>query len=187
MVANIYLSRPGVFTITATTLRAETPASLIFEFGSVHNDYAARVRAVLLEHKHVGETALAYPAAKRLQTYLPIYPASTGRPIYAVRELIPAGTVRQFEGMMAMTMIRYQFMLELLKPALAANELLVEGIETNVEAALRGLFKANSVPDVFIPGDQEVRASERTEIDIMVEMGQATSRQPVEIPTPTQA
>ena len=96
------------------------------------------------EHKHVGETALAYPTAQRLQTYFPVFPLVTGTPLYALRQLQPAGSPRDIDRdfMLEIMRVRYQFTLVMLPAYHTANELDAEGIEHHVsEETLRAMAR----------------------------------------------
>ncbi len=184
-----YRIYPGTLTITVATPRAETAASTKFTAAKIHEDYCARVRAHLKEHRHVGTTSLQYPAAKRLQTYFPVFNSDTTKPLYALRELKPAGAPRDFnpEFMLEIMRIKYSFILNLLDAAFLADEIITEAIERHMEYAIDLLFDANSVPNAFIPGDDGQRPGDRTEIDILCELGPADGRDVVDIPTPAQS
>lgn len=186
MIIQAYLVETGVFTITLSTPRPDALASTKFVAGSIHDDYVARVRSLLKEHKHIGTTAQNFPAAKRLQNYLPIYPISTGKPLFALRELMPAGSQREVNGdfFQDETRIRYSFTLHRLPASFAADEIVAEGIERHMLYALRQLFSANDVPDSFIPGDDSLRPGDRTEIEMTCELGPSSGRGHAEIPTP---
>lgn len=186
MKAQIYTVFPGVITITAETLRSEPRASAKFTAANVHQDFIARVGAVMREHKHIGQTALAFPAAQRLQTYFPVFPLVTGNPLYAIRELVPLGAVSEFVGdwQMEQSMMRYQFMLNWLPAALIADEEVAQGMTRNIVFAVKKLFQANNIPDVYLPGDVDVRVMDRTEIDVTCDLGQGSGRVEVEIPSP---
>lgn len=187
MRAQVYSAYPFTLTITATTPRAEMKASTKLQAGTIHEDYCARVRAVLREAKHIGQSSLAYPAAKRLQTY---FPTSGSKPLYAVRELMPAGAPREFvrEWQVEQMFIRYTGMLMWLPAALVADEEIAEAMEHHIQLATKQLFEANSVPTVYIPGvvaNGEIRPMEQTEIDIVCEVGPGQGRVEVDLPTPT--
>lgn len=179
-----YTAYSGTLVITVATQRIDAAASTKFTAASIHEDYAAQVRALLKEHRHIGETALAYPATKRLQTY---FPTHAGSPLYALRQLMPSGSPRDIdpEWQLEIMRIRYDFALNVLPAAALADESIAEALERHLEKAVHDLFQANGVPDVFLPGDEMLRTAQ-TEIDIVVEMGPATARTGVEIPAPSQ-
>ena len=190
MLVQAYAAYPGIVTITVATLRPEAAGSAIFTAASIHEDFAAKVRKVMKEHKHIGDTALAWPVAQRIQTYFPTF---GGNPIYAIRQLLPAGSPRDIDDryMLEIMRIRYQFMLNILPAGFAASEEIESGMERNIEKAIHDLFQANGVPDAYIPGDMGIRpegnqlVTERSEIDIICEMGVAEGRRGLEIAAPT--
>lgn len=185
-----YKQFQGTFTITAATPRPGEAASTKLTAATIHEDYAAKVRALLREYKHIGGESLAWPSAKRIQTY---FPTQGGLPLYAIRELRPAGTTRGIdqEFQLEIISIRYAFTLDWLPPAFAADEEIAEAMERNLEFAVSGLFEANAVPHVFIPGDNEIEPGNvggeavQTSISIMCEMGGATARSGLDLPQPT--
>lgn len=184
MRVTVYSAYSGSLVIGVATPRDEALPSTKFQNATIHEDYAARVRALLKEHRHIGGSSLYYPAAKRLQNYFPVFPLVTGSPLYALRELKPAGSPRGVDGEWEVMSIRYDFSLNLLPAAHMADEVTTEGIERHLEFAVSKLFQANGVEDNYIPGDQHLRPGVLTEIDIRVELGSATARESIEIPTP---
>jgi hypothetical protein len=185
MKVQVYNAFSGVLIVTAATPRVEAAPSFRFTAAKIHEDFCAKVRGLLREHKHVGPMAEEQPAAKRLSTY---FPAFEGKPLFAIRELMPAGSSRDVDEafQLEVTRIRYQFSLNLLSAFFLAEEDYAEALERHLEKAVNDLFEANGVPNVFIPGDEAVRPGDRTEIDILVEMGPATARTGAEIPSPAQ-
>jgi len=157
----------------------------VFYAASIHEDYCARVGGVLREFKHVGSDAQAWPAAARLQTYLP---TENGAPIYAFKQVMPGGILRDVDGewQLEVMRIRYELVVNLLPVAFLGNEIEAEAISRNVQAAIKGLFDALGVPSVYIPGASEanIRLGDRSDIDIIAEVGPASARGAVEIPTP---
>lgn len=177
----------GTIQITIATQRIEPMPSTKFTSATMHEEYAATVGAYLREHKHTAEaTALQYPAAKRLPTYLPTH---NGAQLYRVMELVPSGTARDVDDpwQLEITRIRYAFVINLLPAAFIADEVVAEAIMRNMEYAFNRLLVSNGVPAVFIPGDQELRLGEGTEIDIVCELGGASGRMAVEVPAPAQS
>lgn len=190
MKAQVYAAYSGTLVITVATPRAQPLPSHKFTAAKIHEDFCAKVRVALREHKHVGPTCAEFPERLRLASY---FPKHEGMPLYALKELMPAGTPRDVdEGwQMEVMRIRYQFALHLTNAALIADEETAEGVERHLEFAVKSLFEALEIPAVFIPGDEETRQSpdtanptQRTEIDILVELGPATARTGVEIPAP---
>lgn len=186
MRVQVYSQYSGTVTVTVATQRTEAAASNKFQFASIHQDYAAKVRALMKEHRHVGASSLAYPIAKRLQTYFPVFPLVTGNPLYAVRELKPAGSPQdqEQEWQLEIMRIRYDLTINLLPAAFFADEIITEGIERNMQLAWKQLFDANGIPSIFIPGDQAQRPGFGTDVDIICELGPATARTGMDLPAP---
>jgi hypothetical protein len=180
MRAQAYTLVNGVIVVTVATARSEPTGSAKFTAANIHHDYASQVRALLREHKHVGVSAEAYPAARRLQTY---FPTHGGDPLYSILELIPAGAPRDVDDawQLEFTRLRYSITLNLLSAAFIADEQIAEGVERNVEYAVWRLFQANSLPGAYLPGDMTIRLGTGTEVDIMCELGPASGRHAVEV------
>jgi hypothetical protein len=176
----------GTLVVSVATPRPEEAPSTHFTAAKIHEDDCAQVRALLREHKHIGETALAYPAASRLQTYFPVYPLNTGTPLYAIRSLQPAGSPRDIdrEFMLEIMRIRWAFSLVMLPAYHLANEIDAEAIERHLEYACKRLFQVAGVPDVVIPGDNDVINGVDSIVSIVCELGAATARNGVDIPQP---
>lgn len=178
-----YTAYAGTLVTMIATVRPEATASIFFTGATIHEDWTAKVRAAMKEHKHVGETSLAYPAASRLQTY---FPATGTLPYYALRELRPAGSPRDIDQdfMLEITRLRYEFTLNLLPGAFAATEPAADAIERAMEFAVYSLFAALAIPNTNIPGDNAVIPPEGTYISTICELGSATARTGVEIAAP---
>ena len=181
-----YTAYVGTLTVAIATPRPEEVASTHFVAAKIHEDYCAQVRALLREHKHCDVSSLAYPAASRLQTYFPVFPLVTGKPLYALRSLQPAGSPRDIdrEFMLEIMRVRYDFMLAILPPYFEADETTAEGIERALEYAVKSLFIAQSIPDVVIPGDNDTINGVDSLISITCELGAASARMGVDIPQP---
>ena len=187
-----YTAYAGTFTITVATPRPDEAASAHFVAAKIHEDYCAQVRGLLREHKHILATSLAYPAAQRLQTYFPIFPASIGQPLYALRELIPAGAPRDIDAefMLEIMRIRYGFTLVCLPAYSLADSTDAEAIERHMAYAVEKLLEANGLSTtvlqtkILIPGDNELISGEKTTISVICELGGASARQGVDIPSP---
>jgi hypothetical protein len=178
-----YTAYTGTLTIGVATPRDQALPSTRFQAATIHEDYAAQVRDILEEYRHIKETTGAFPAAQRIQTYLPIYPLQTGKPLYSFRELKPSGSPRGIDGTWEVMQLRYDFTLDIL-PAAHMAGVTGKGKERHLEFATEKLFEANGVPTAFIPGEKEIRPGDRTEIDIRVDLGPATARDLIDIPTP---
>lgn len=184
-----YTRYAGTISVTAATLRSQTAPSVIFTNATIHEDYAAKVRALLEEHIHIPPNDQFFPPAVRLQNY---FPAPNGAAIYVLKELMPAGAPRSIDAqfMLEVTSIRYAFVLDLLPAAYACTGQQRSAIERAMEYAFSQLFAANGVPNTFIPGDQAIRPENPdtsiggTDIDIICQLGAASARGPVEIPGP---
>ena len=173
----------GSFTATIATRRPEEAASALFTGAVIHEDWAAKVRAALKEHKHCMETSLAYPAAQRLQNY---FPGGLAAPYFAVRELKPAGSPRDIsaEDMLEITRLRYDFFIVLLPAYFAATEPVGDAIERHVEKAAYDLFAALNIPNTHIPSDNAILPGEGTYINLVCELGPAAQRAGIDIPQP---
>jgi hypothetical protein len=173
----------GTVTLTVATPRDEAVPSVIFTAATIHEDYAARVRAALREWRHVGDASLSLPSADRLETYLPTGPAG---PLYALRELRPAGTSRDVDAdyQLEIMRLRYDFVLVDLPGLFAVDPARGEAREFALETALRDLFQAAGLPTAFIPGDSEARNPNRSELDLIVEFAPDESRRGFDIPQP---
>lgn len=178
-----YTMLQGTLVVTVSTARAEPLPSIKFTAANIHHDYAAQVRALLREYKQAGVSAEAYPAAKRIQTY---FPTHAGNALYAIRELVSAGSPRDIDDnwQLEIMRLRYSMAINLLPGAFIADEQLAEGVERNIEYAVYKLFEANGLPGAYTPGDTTIRLGERTDIDIVCELGPAGGRIGVEVPGP---
>lgn len=193
MIIQAYTAYSGIFTIAVSTVRPQAARSTQFIAATLHEDYAAKAAALLEEHIHIFPTDQAYPMAARLQNYFPT--ATVGGqtvPIYAMKELMPAGAPRDIDAqfMLEITRLRYQFSIVLLKAAFATTAVGRNAISRAIEFAIKSLFDANSLPSTYIPGDNAIRPENAdttlgpTDIDIVCELGAATQRTGVDIPDP---
>lgn len=177
-----YTAHTGTIIITAATLRPDARPTALFTAASIHEEFCGQVRTLMEEHKHIPPTSLAYPAAQQLATY---FPTNAGQNLFALRELRPAGAPRDIdpEWNLEIMRIRFDFLIVLLPAVFGAAGPVRHGIERHMTKAVKDLFRANGVPDVFIPGDNEQRPEMpgRTEIDVVVELGAASARTGVEV------
>lgn len=187
-----YTAFAGTLTVTVATPRPEQASSIRFVAATIHEDFCARVRSLLREHKHCDTSSLAYPEAQRLQTYFPVYPLGTGKPLYALRSLQPAGTSRDIDRdfMLEIMRIRYSFTISILPAFFGADEVIAEGMERAIEYAVEKLFQQAGVPYVTIPqiatpGSNDIIDEEHSLVSISIEMGGATARTGVDIANPT--
>lgn len=179
-----YDIHPGTLTLTVATPRPEAQGSALFTAASIHEDYAARVRAILREWRHVGDASLSLPVAARLESYLPTSP--TG-PLYALRELRPAGTLREIDAdfQLEILRLRYDFVLVDLPALFSVAPALGEARERAIESAVRALFAASDIPHIFIPGDPTARNPNDSEIDLIAEFAPVDHRRGFDIPSPS--
>lgn len=180
-----YTSFSGFVVTTVATPRPEGTPSMIFTAATIHEDYAASVRSLMEEHKHLDAD---FPAAGRIASYFPKF---NGLPIYALRQLMPAGAPRDVDAdfQLEIMRIRYQLEINLLPGAWLTDARVRNAIERNVVFAMRQLYQANGLPDVYLPGENGIRGAEdgpspRTEIDIICELGPASARTAVEVAAP---
>lgn len=182
-----YTAYNFTLTVTVASIRPQEAPSTLFTAAKIQEDIAAQVRVLLEEHKHVGETAIAYPAAQRIQTYFPTATiGGVAKPLFALRELMPAGSPRDIDmdWHLEIMRIRYAGFLNLLPPCWAATAAVREAKERVIEYACQQLLSTNAQLNLFIPGDDGLRPGEGTTIDIVCELGAASARQGVDIPDP---
>lgn len=165
----------ATLTLTVSTPRPEGTPSHIIPGAKLHDEIAAQVRGLLREYKHIAPTAARVAPAATIGTYLP---TASGAPLYHLRALEPAGSLIE---------VNEDFMLDLLRLRWAASFVLAPGFfaaaeglalafEENWQRAFQGLLTANGVAQVFIPGDEDRRPGDRTEIDLILELGAASAR-----------
>lgn len=188
-----YLAYSGIFTVTVSSIRPQEARSTLFVAAKAHEDFAAKVGGLLEEHIHIYPTDQAFAPASRLQYYFPT--ATVGgiaRPIYAMKEIMPAGIARDVDAnfLLEIMRIRYQFSIALLSEAFALSGQARNAIMRAVEFSVQSLLIANSVPWVYAPGDNAIRPENAdttggpTDVDILCELGPATQRSGVDIPDP---
>lgn len=169
-----YAAISGTLVIAVYTARPEGAPSIRFTAAKVHEDYAAAIRTLLREWRQVGESALQFPDAARLTTYLP---APSGRPFYALRQLQPAGAPRDIDDEAKLEIIRprYEFTLHLTPEGIRNPD--AEAVERHLEYAMQRLLAANGIEGVYIPGDDGTRAEQtHTIVDVICELGASTDR-----------
>jgi len=167
--------------ITVSSPRPEhTPAHIIAN-GAAHDEIASQVRAALREHQHLGENEGWVAAAKQVQTYLP---ATSGNKFYAVRSLFPAGSIIAVDEdyFLDVLRLRYSLVFAVLPGSIQADPRTGEAHERHWQKAFKDLLvTGNSMQSVFIPGDEDRRPGDRTEIDLTLELGGASGRLPYEM------
>jgi len=170
-----YVYYDGSVTITIATPRLDsTTPSAVMVAATVHEEFAAKVRALMREYR----VTSVYPSVS-FDAYLP---TSGGFPIYGIRKIAPAGTSREVsdEYMLEITRLRFGVEFAILPTTFTADERLALAFERNIEKAMRDYFNANSVPHLTIPGDQQILGD--SWIDIVFETGPATEIGLVNVP-----
>lgn len=161
-----YLYYDGTVTITIATPRLDATApSTVMQAATVHEEFAAKVRALMRENR------LELVPSTSFDAYLP---TAGGFPLYGIRAIRPGGSSREVETdfMLEITRLRFAIEFTLLPSTFTADTLLALAFERNMEKALRDFFAANSVPNTTIPGDQQVLGD--SWIDIVFETGPAS-------------
>ena len=143
----------ATLSITLATQLPDAPPSAVLPAATLHEEYSAQVRALLREYK------------RGLNAYLDYYD---------VLKIHPAGTSRDVDKDFNQEITRISFMLgvSLTAAAQIADERLVFAFERNLEKAVRDLFRANGLPDLYIAGDGETLGE--SFIQIQVSMGSAS-------------
>ena len=149
-----YNQYDATLSITLATQIPDAAPSSVLTAATLHEEYAAQVRALLREYR------------RPLDTYLPYY---------EVMKIHPAGTSRDTDREFNQEVIRISFMLglSLTSGAWTADERLVFAFERNLEKAVRDLFAANNLPHLFIAGDGTTLGE--SYIQIQVSMGSASN------------
>lgn len=170
-----YSTYEAYLNITVSSPRPEGVPSHIIPGAKLHDQIASQVRGLLREYKHVSPTSTMVSASASVMHGLP---QKNGGAIYAVRTLIPAGSVVEVneDYMLDVLRLRYAITFVLTSGALCSNEGLAFAFEENFQRAFKTLFRANELNSVFIPGDEDRRPGDRTEIDLILEVGGAAAR-----------
>lgn len=167
--------------ITVSSPRPEGMPAHIIANGALHDEIAAQVRAAMREYRHLGENEGWVASALQVQTYLP---STGGNKFYAVRQLYPAGSIIAVDEdyFFDVLRIRYSLVFAVLPGSLQADARTGEAHERHWQKAFKDmLVTGNSLQNVFIPGDDDRRPGDRTEIDITLEMGAAQGRLPYDL------
>jgi hypothetical protein len=180
-----YNQYPVTFNFTLSSPRPEGAASTVIIAAKKHEEWASRVRAAMREFKHIDPTTKQIPPALTLENY---FPTHNGSPLYALRTLQPAGSLREIEPdfWLDVYRLRYVALLVFLPAALHASEATAFAIERHLEKAVSDLFDYLNLPRNFLPGEEGIRPEDRSIIDIIVEVGAAEGSPGLyEVPTPT--
>jgi hypothetical protein len=143
----------ATLSVSIVTQRPDATPSSILAAATLHEQYAAEVRVALREYK------------RALNAYLPYYD---------VIKITLAGTSRDSDRETNQEIMRISFMLgfSMTGAAQIADERLVFAFERNIEKAVRDLFTAEEIPNVFIAGDGETLGE--SFIHVQLSMGTAT-------------
>lgn len=144
----------ATLSITIATQRPEAAPSTVLAAATLHEEYAAQVRGVLREYKRGLDSYLSY---------------------YEILKIHPAGGSRDIDRDFNQDLTSLSFMIGIGLTAAAhiADERLVFAFERNIEKAVRDLFAANGLPDLYIPGDDETLGE--SYIQIKLSMGSASN------------
>lgn len=162
--------------IVISSPRPEGLPAHIIANGAMHDEIASQVRAAMREYRHLGENEEWVASALQVQTYLP---ATGSNKFYAVRALMPAGSIVEVneDYFLDVLRIRYSMVFAILPGSLQADPRTGEAHERHWQAAFKSmLVTGNSLQNVFIPGDEDRRPGDRTEIDLTLEMGPSQGR-----------
>ena len=169
-----YSTYEAYLNLTIASPRPEGAPSHIIPSAKLHDQLASQVRGILREYKHTGLTE-GVAATATIATY---FPQQNSKPIYRILALVPAGSITDsdqellFDGMR----MRYAVTFCILPGALSASESLAFAFEENFQRAFQSLLVAQGMTDIFIPGDEDRRPGDRTEIDVMLELGGGSAR-----------
>lgn len=172
--------REAFINITVASPRPEAMPAHIIPNAALHDEIASTVEAALDEYKHLGEHEQWVAPAKQLATY---FTANSAANFYAVRSLMPAGSIIEVNEDFFLDVLRIRFSLifAILPASLQADERTGKAFPRHWQAAIKGLLTTGySLQNVFIPGDDERRPGDRTEIDVTLEMGGYQGRLPFE-------
>lgn len=170
--------REAFINIVVSSPRPEAVPAHIIPSAALHDEIASTIESALQEYKHLGEHEGWVPAAKQLATY---FSANSAANFYAVRALTPAGSIVEVDENVFFDILRIRFTLvfAILPASLMADERTGHAFNRHWQKAIKDLLVTGySLQNVFIPGDQDRRPADRTEIDVTLEMGGAQGRMP---------
>lgn len=172
--------REAFINVVVSSPRPEGVPSTIIPNAVKHDEIASTVEAAMMEYKQLAENETWVPAAQQLATY---FTANSAANFYAVRSLMPVGSIVEVneDYMLDVLRIRFSLIFAILPASLRANEKTGHAFNRHFQAALKSLFVTGyALDEVFIPGDTDRRPGDRTEIDITLEMGGYQGRVPYE-------
>jgi hypothetical protein len=168
--------REAFINVVVSSPRPEAVPAHIIPAAAVHDEIASTVEAALQEYKHLGENEGWVATAKQLATY---FSANAAGNFYAVRALTPAGSIVEVDQdfMLDVLRIRFSLIFAVLPASLMADERTGHAFNRHWQKALKDLLVTGyGLQDVFIPGDQDRRPGDRTEIDVTLEMGGSSGK-----------
>lgn len=147
--------------ITVATQRPEAAPSGILVAGKMHDEYAARVRALLREFRATDPSA----GVKNLSALLTYY---------RITKMQPAGSAREVQGNYDLLRLQFSAEFTTIDAAQIGDERAVFAFERNIEKAVDDLFAANEIPNAFIPGEEGVLGD--SYIQVLCTMGPALNQ-----------
>ncbi len=163
----------GTLQIGVHTPRLNPTPATVFLAGTLHAELCARVRAALREYKSTENLSTGF------QSYLP---TAGGFPLYGVRKIAPAGSLRSVDEdfNLEVTMQRFTLGLAMLPSTFAESPEIFLAHERHIEKAVRDCLAANNLPaDMVIPGDSKQLGE--TWLEIMFELGPALEQGDIEV------
>lgn len=163
--------REAFINIVVASPRPEGVPAHIIPAAALHDEIASTIEAALDEYKHLGENEQWVAPAKQLATY---FTANGAGDFYAVRALMPAGTLIEVneDFLLDVYRLRFSLIFAILPASLQADERTGKAFPRHWQAAIKDLLTTGySLQNVFIPGDEDRRPGDRTEIDIQLELG----------------
>lgn len=170
--------REAFVNVVVSSPRPEAVPAHIIPNAQAHDEIASTIEAALEEYQHLGENEIWVPPAKQVQTYLNTSTGAGGQ-FYAVRALTPAGSIVEVDEEFFLDILRIRFSLTfaVLPGCMQADPRTGKAFNRHWQAAFKGLLTTGwSLSSVFIPGDEDRRPGDRTEIDVMLEMGGYSGR-----------
>jgi hypothetical protein len=164
--------REAFVNIVVSSPRPEGVPATIIPSAAKHDEIASVIEAALDEYQHLSENEGWVASAKQIGTYLPASGAAIK--YYAVRSLMPAGSIVEVneDFFLDILRIRFSLMFAVLPPSLMADPRTGKAFPFHWQKAFKDLLVTGwSLENVFIPGDEDRRPGDRTEIDITLEMG----------------
>ena len=168
--------RDAFINIVVSSPHPEAAPAHIIPGAAEFVEIASKIEAALEEYKHLGEHDTWVASAKQLATYLTANGAAN---FYAVRSLTPAGSLTEVDDALLFDIhrIRFALVFAILPGALQADEREAHAYARHWQRAVKDLLVTGyGLANVFIPGDQDRRPGDRTEIEVMLELGAAHGR-----------